>query len=181
LTLWTRRTATAAMLGFGLWCGPALLQAKDLVPYKGTIEGAVTIAANGDIEAPPARMISSHLGKGTQVYDELTITQEEREGSTCLVAKGVSRSIAANGDALQIEFVLEGPLTGTETVPYIGWYKVLPNGTGRFAYDPAVPDLGEGELAGVALITMEADTGVTTIGFQHDFTGTIRIEPPGEP
>jgi len=169
----TRRTAVAVMIGLVAWCGTTLLQAGHLVPYKGRIEGKVVISADGDVKAPPARMISSHLGKGIQVYDEtLEITATE----TSLRAEGISRSIAANGDELQIAFVLEGPLTGTETVPYVGWYHVLPGGTGRFAYDRSLLDLGQGKLTGEAVIAVDA-AGVITLCFRHDFLGTLYLQP----
>jgi len=165
------RAAAATMVGLAVWCGPGLLQAGGLVPYKGTIEGEVTIGSTGDIVAPPAQQISSHLGKGVQVYDELVITTTK----TGLRAEGLCRSIAANGDELQIQFVMEGPFDGDETVAYVGYYEILPDGTGRFAYNPAMTELGRGTLAGVAEITTDPLTGVTTIAFRHDFKGTIYI------
>ena len=171
-TRMTGRTAATVMIGLVVWCGTTLLQSGQLVPYKGRIEGAVVIA-DEHITAPPARMISSHLGKGIQVYDEtLEITATE----TSLRAEGISRSIAANGDELQIAFVLEGPLTGTETVPYVGWYHVLPGGTGRFAYDRSLLDLGQGKLTGEAVIAVDA-AGVITLCFRHGFVGTLCLQP----
>lgn len=173
---WTQRVAAVLLLSLAVWAGSAQPQASQLVPFRGTVEGTLTVDVNGAIEAPPADMRASHLGQATQVYESLIITQEKEDGQFWLRAEGVSDASAANGDVLRIAFLLEGPLTDTGIVPYFGWYRVLPGGTGRFAYDTSTADLGEGGLVGVAIITVEPETGATRFAFQHRFAGTLRAD-----
>lgn len=171
-----RMCGAAMMLVLSAWGAPGLVRSGELVPYKGTIEGRVVIstasATEGELLAQSAQVISSHLGKGTQRYDDLRITSFGAHG---LQAVGLCTTIAASGDQLRIQFSMGGPFIGPGTIAYIGEYRIIPGGTGRFACDDLSADLGQGALAGQAEIELDPVQETTTITFRHDFTGTIRL------
>jgi hypothetical protein len=162
----------AAVVGLALGGQTGLLHGDGLVPYRGVVEGVLLIDATGAVTAPPATKTSSYLGRGIQIYEQFDMSPTAHG----LRAVGRSRSIAANGDELCIAFVIEGRFTKTGDLVYVGDYKILCDGTGRFAYDPALTNLGSGTMAGVGLVTTDPNTWVTQIEFRHLFSGTLRLD-----
>ena len=145
-----------------------------LLPFHGTIKGEVTVSLEGleVVDGPPAEQISSHLGRGLQYFDELVFEPVIEDGTlTGLKCTGSSRCVAANGDLLLLAFELAGTFAGPVDLVYRGRFRILPGGTGRFAFDGSPGELGDGEIAGAALV-FYSHTSLTLV-FEHDFQGQI--------
>lgn len=166
----------ASALLIGGMAAPSI-QAGDLLPYKGTVEGVTLIDI--DLNSPSfsasftsiADLIASHTGKGIQESSGDLIL----DAKFCIQANGTSVTTAANGEVVFVEFLLQ-ELVPTVVIaddgypiisfpspenphPYVGTYriyKLADNGTRIYGF-------GEGMIVG-------ENYG---IGYCHTFNGTI--------
>ncbi|HOY60054.1 MAG TPA: hypothetical protein PK640_18195 [Verrucomicrobiota bacterium] len=171
---------SSATLGFLLAGSLFSAVAGDLVPYKGTIWGEIpfSVATGAFVAAydrmEPVNEISSHLGRGTQEYSQISFSQDENTG--ILTCSGISQCYAANGDMLLLEFELVSDNAFIFGMPftYTGRFWILPDGTGRFAF-PDTGELGGGTLFNGAGIASVSSDGSGVLPFSHDFEGTIAV------
>ncbi len=154
------------------------IQAGDLLPYKGTVEGVTLIDIDFNSPSFPASftsiadLIASHTGKGIQESSGDLIL----DGNFCIQANGTSVTTAANGEVVFVEFFLQELVPTVVGVtddgypiisfpspknphPYVGTYRIY-----KLADDGTrIYGLGEGEIVG-------ENYG---IGYRHTFNGTI--------
>jgi hypothetical protein len=119
--------ALAGLAVLGL-AGPTA--AGDHVPFKGSLEGVVTITPL----SPPFVSVfieatgkATHLGKITVQIPHIV----NRSNSTAI---GFYRFVAANGDTLTADFTGYAEPTSTPGVLYIEETATITGGTGRFAH-----------------------------------------------
>ena len=157
--------ALAGLAVLGL-AGP--VAAGDHVPFKGSLEGVVTITPL----TPPFVSVfveatgkATHLGKFTLEIPHVV----NRSNST---AVGSYQFVAANGDTLTADFTGQATPTSTPGVLYIEETATITGGTGRFAHATGsflcerlfdtVAGTTTGSSRGPSRCAMEADTTTMT-------------------
>jgi len=156
------------------------IQAGDLLPYKGTVEGTSAIVYNETTMWPAeldttATLIATQTGKGVQtstgwLYPILGSGDPFGLGldpdTYYLQAVGVSTTIAPNGEKVWVWFILQEVDPAEEDFPhsYVGWYYILSGETGT-----EEGELGEGLIVGKNL----AGPTIFESNYRHTFNGTI--------
>jgi hypothetical protein len=156
--------------------------AGQLVPYKGHVWGAITTDQTLAVLSAGAEEISSHLGRGTQRFEDLVIEiAPDGNGVTHLASSGTGIATAANGDQLRFYFELEGCMRDG-VIAYTGNYQITPGGTGEFQFAGERAGLGSGFIEGTAWVVPSSAPGTLCILFDHEFAGDIlrAAKPPAK-
>jgi hypothetical protein len=141
--------------------GPAA--AGDHVPFKGNLEGVVTITP---LTPPFVSVFIEATGKATHL-GRFTLQIPHVVNRSDSTAVGSYQFVAANGDTLTADFTGQATPTTTPGVLYIEETATITGGTGRFAH-----------ASGSFLCERWFDTvaGTTTGSFE----GTIRLHDDGD-
>jgi hypothetical protein len=116
--------AVLAVLGL---TGPAA--AGEQVPFKGSLEGVVTIAP---LTPPFLSVLVDATGNATQL-GQFTLAIPHIVNRANGTAIGSYHFVAANGDTLSADFTGQATPTATPGVLYIEETATITGGTGRFA------------------------------------------------
>ena len=144
--------------------------ASNLVPFSGKVGGDITLTwiDDGTVNIDSAvDIVANHVGRGTQKTTALDLTQFP------WITTGSIVTHTANGDTIELDFVLNAVAIQPPLLVYVGSY-VITGGTGRFTppSDDVNQDLGSGPISGVAELQLP-DPATLILSFQHTFEGTL--------
>jgi len=106
--------------------------AKDLVPFKGSIQGQEVDTPQGGPPPTSLMVVGSATGVATQ-FGQFSFTYEVTVNLANGTATGSARLIAANGDSVYTTIAGSSELTATPGVASITEINTITGGTGRFA------------------------------------------------
>ena len=121
------RLALAGLAVLGLSVPVA---AGDHVPFKGSLEGVVTITP---LTPPFVSVLIEATGKATHL-GKFTVQIPHVVNRSDSTAVGSYQFVAANGDTLTADFTGQATPTSTPGVLYIEETATITGGTGRFAH-----------------------------------------------
>ena len=138
-----------------------LLAAGEQVPFKGSLEGEVTVTP---LDPPYVRVDVDATGEATQL-GKFTLSIPHVVDRSTFTAVGSYEFTAANGDKLFADFTGHSAPTADPNVIYIVETATITDGTGRFA----------GATGGFTAERWFDRVAGTTLG---DFEGTISRPGP---
>ena len=148
--------ASVALAAFALIGLARPAAADEQVPFKGRLEGVVTITP---LAPPFVSVLVNGTGNATQL-GKFTVAIPHIVNRTTRVAIGSYQFTAANGDMVFADFVGHASPTATPGVLYIVEVATITGGTGRFA----------GATGGFIVERLFDTVAGTTVG---SFEGTI--------
>ena len=116
-----------AVLGVPALAGP--VAAGDQVPFKGCLEGEVTVTPL----APPFRQVDVEAAGNATYLGQFTLDIPHVVDTATRTAIGSYEFTAANGDKVNAEYTGVAPPTAIPGVLYIEETATITGGTGRFA------------------------------------------------
>ena len=123
-------TASLALAGLAVLGLACPLTAGEHVPFKGSLEGVVTITP---LTPPFVSVFIEATGKATH-FGKLTVQIPHIVNRSKSSAVGFYQFVAANGDTLTADFTGQATPTSTPGVFYIEETATITGGTGRFAH-----------------------------------------------
>ena len=169
--------ASLALAGLAVLGLSGPVAAGDHVPFKGSLEGVVTITPL----TPPFVSVSieatgkaTHLGKFTLEIPHIV----NRSNGT---AVGSYQFVAANGDTLTADFTGQATPTSTPGVLYIEETATITGGTGRFAHATGsfLCERLFDTVAGTTTVPSKGPSASTTTGTTTDVVVNRRQRPVG--
>ena len=123
------RPSAFAVAALAVLCLAGHVAAGDPVPFKGDLEGDVTITP---LTPPYVKVLVEATGNATHL-GECTLDIPHKVNRTDRTAVGAYVFTAANGDMLFADFTGKATPTATPGVLYIEETATITGGTGRFA------------------------------------------------